>query len=117
MSHKDRFNLEEKALGAICINLSDEIYYSILYIKSPSALWAKLKSKYMIKSLTSRTYLKKQLYYLRMGNSDSLHSHLHKFNKLCNDLLCIDEKIIKDDKTFILINSLNSVYQLVAKSL
>ena len=52
-----------------------------------------------------------------MSDSDSLQSHLHKFNKLCNDLLCFDEKIAEDDKAYMLINSLNSVYEPVAKIL
>lgn len=78
MSNKDQFNLEGRVLGIIHIHLSDEIYYSILLIKPLSSLWRKLESMYMTKSLTSKTYLKRQLYYFRMSDFDSLQFHLHK---------------------------------------
>lgn len=52
-----------------------------------------------------------------MSDYDSLPFHLYKFNKLYNDLFCIVEKIVKDDKAYMLINSLNSIYEPVVKLL
>lgn len=112
MFDKNWFNLEEKVLSVIRIYFFDEIYYNILHIMSLYALWTKLNNIYMTKSLTSKTYLKRQLYFLRMYDSDSLQSHLHKFNKLCNDLLCIDEKIVEDGKAYMLINFQNSTFKI-----
>lgn len=64
----------------------------------------------MTKSLIRKAYFKRQLYYLRMSESNFLYSHLHKFKKLCNNLLCIDENIVEDDQAYILIKSLILVY-------
>lgn len=72
MSDKYWFNLEERTLGSIRMHVFDEIYYSVLHMKSSSALWVKFESKYMTKSLTRKVYLKRQLYYLWMSDFDSL---------------------------------------------
>lgn len=86
----------------------------------------------MTKSLTNKAYLERQFYYFTMSDSDSSESHLHKFNKFCNDLLCIDnktvnkfcndllcidDKTVKDDKAYMFIYSMNLVYELVARTL
>lgn len=64
----------------------------IIQIKSPAELWAKLKSLYITKSFTNKWYLKKQLYFITMADSDSLQFHLNKFNKAVIYLLNVNTK-------------------------
>jgi hypothetical protein len=55
-----------KALSTIRLCLVDEVLFNIVGEDTTSGLWSKLESLYMMKSLTRRIYLKRQLYNLRM---------------------------------------------------
>lgn len=77
----------------------------IIQIKSPSELWAKLKSFYITKSFTNKWYLKKQLNFITMVDYDSLQFHLNKFNKVAIYLLNANTKVEHDNKTLPLIGS------------
>lgn len=77
----------------------------IIQIKSPSKLWAKLKSFYITKSFTNKWYLKKQLNFIIMVDYDFLQFHLNKFNKVAIYLLNANTKVEDDNKTLPLIGS------------
>ena len=59
-------DLDVRAKTAIILCLSDEVLYSIINEKTIVGLWCKLESLYMTKSLSSKLFLKKQLYSLQM---------------------------------------------------
>ena len=93
ISDDDCKELETRVCGVIRLNLVDDIAYPLLQIKSPPKLWAKLENFYMTKSFTNKWYLKKQLYFMKMVESESLQTHLNRFNKAVTDLLSVDIKV------------------------
>jgi hypothetical protein len=60
------------------------------------AMWDKLDSLYMTKSL--RQCLKQQLYLYRMVETKSIMEQLTKFNKIIDDLANIDVSLDDKDK-------------------
>ena len=58
--------LDIKAANKIQLCLVDEIMYSVMDEEIATYLWSKLEMLYMIKSLSNKLNLKKQLYELRM---------------------------------------------------
>jgi hypothetical protein len=57
--------MDARALSAIRLCLADDVLFNIVSEKTTIGLWTKLESLYMTKSLTSRIYLKRQLYSLQ----------------------------------------------------
>ena len=55
-------------------------------------LWTKLESLYMMKSLMSIIYLKRQLYSLRMKEGTKVVDHLNTFNTLIVQLTSMKVK-------------------------
>ena len=60
----------------------------------------------MMKSLSNKLYLKKQLYGSRMNEGTTVLEHLNFFNKVINEFLAVDVKIDEEDKALILLSSL-----------
>lgn len=78
-----------KARSAIRLCLIDEMLYNILNEDSVAKLWLKLKSFYMMKSLTNSLYLKQKLYTLWMREGMGISEHLNEFNKIICQLTSI----------------------------
>ena len=66
MSEWEWEDLDVKALSTILLCLVDEVLFNILGEDTTSGLWSKLESLYITKCLTSKIYLKRQLYSLQM---------------------------------------------------
>ena len=64
---------------------------------------------YLIKSLSNKLYLKKQLYGLYMKQGTMMLEHLNFFNKVICELLAVDVKT-NEDKALILFSSLLESY-------
>ena len=64
----------------------------------------------MIKSLSNKLYLEKQLYRLRMTEGTKVLEHLNFFKKIIRELPAIDVKIDEEDKALILHISLPQSY-------
>ncbi|CAL1393101.1 unnamed protein product [Linum trigynum] len=63
----DEWNtLEEKAHLNIMLLFSDDVIIEVSAEKTVAGLWLKLKSLYMMKSLTNKLHLKQRLFSLRM---------------------------------------------------
>ena len=56
--------------------------YDVIDDMSTAAIWLKLESQYMSKSLTNKLNLKRKLYELKMAKGADLAHHVHMFNKL-----------------------------------
>jgi len=65
---------------------------------------------YMMKSLSNKLYLKKQLYELCMNEGTVVLDHLNFFNKVIIELLVVDVKTDEEDKALILLSSLPESY-------
>ena len=60
--------------------LANEVMYHVMDEESPVAIWLKLESQYMLKSLTNKLLLKKKLYGLKMVEGSTLDQHINVFN-------------------------------------
>jgi hypothetical protein len=58
--------LDVKTLSTIHLCLLDEVLFNIVAEDTTSGFWSRLESLYMMKSLMSIIYLKRQLYSLQM---------------------------------------------------
>ncbi|KAL6314158.1 hypothetical protein AAG906_011900 [Vitis piasezkii] len=95
-------DLEAKAAATIRLCLANDVMYHVTDEESPAAIWLKLESRYMSKSLTNKLYLKQKLYGLKMAESSDLSQHINIFNQIMNE-----------DKALMLLNSLpaSSTYE------
>ena len=71
----------------------------------------------MTKSLTTKLYLKKRLYTLRMKEGASLHDHLDEFNQIVMDIKNIGIKLEEEDQALLLICSLPLSYENLSNSM
>ena len=95
--------LDAKSLSTIRLCLADDVLFDIVGEDTTSGLWSKLESLYMTKSLTSRIYLKRQLYSLRMKESTKVVDHLNTFNTLIVQLTSMEVKFEDEDKAITLL--------------
>ena len=58
--------MKAQAAATIRLSLPDSVMYQVMDEKTPKEIWDKLASLYMSKLLTSKLYLKQQLYGLQM---------------------------------------------------
>jgi hypothetical protein len=72
--------LEARAVAIIRLCLGDDVMYHVMDEESPIAVWLKLKSWYMSKSLTNKLYLNQRLYGLKMAEGSDLSQHINVFN-------------------------------------
>ncbi|RVX11676.1 Retrovirus-related Pol polyprotein from transposon TNT 1-94 [Vitis vinifera] len=106
MDDIDWKDLEAKVVATIRLCLADDVMYHVMNEESPAAIWLKLESRYMSKSLTNKLYLKQKLYGLKMAESLDLSQHINVFNQIISDLKRIDVKFEDEDKALMLLNSL-----------
>ena len=62
MNSIDWKELETRVASTIRLCLVDEVMYHVMDEKSPIAIWMKLESQYVLKSLINKLLLKKKLY-------------------------------------------------------
>ena len=103
--------MEEKAHSMIMLCLADDVITEVADQETAAALWLKLESLYMTKSLTSKLMLKQRLFSLRMSEGTPLREHLDQLNTILLDLRNIEEKVSDEDAALILLVSLPLSYE------
>jgi len=98
--------MDLKTVSTIQLCLTDEVMYNVMDEEITTELWSRLEM-HMMKSLSNKLYLKKQLYGLRVNEGITELEHLNFFNKIINKLLVVNVKIDKEDETLILLSSLS----------
>jgi hypothetical protein len=76
----DWMELKVKLVATICLCLGNDKMYHVMEEESFTAVWLKLKSRYMSKSLTNKIYLKQRLYSLKMAEGSIMNQHINMFN-------------------------------------
>ena len=100
--------LDIKAVSTIQLCLADKLMYDVMDDVSTAAIWLKMESRYMSKSLTNKLNLKQKLYELKMAKGADLVQHVHTFNKIISDLLWINIKFDDENKAMMLLSSLSA---------
>jgi hypothetical protein len=80
MTNIDWKELEAKAMATIWLCLGDDMMYHVMNKEYLTAVWLKLESRYMSKSLMNKLYLKQRLYGLKMAEGSNLSQHINVFN-------------------------------------
>jgi hypothetical protein len=113
MSDIDWKELEAKTMTTIRLCLGDDVMYHVMTEESSAAIWLKLESRSMSKSLTNKFYLKQRLYSLKMAEGSDLNQHINVFNQIIGNLKKFNVKFEDEDKALILLNSLptSSTYE------
>ncbi|KAG6416427.1 hypothetical protein SASPL_123857 [Salvia splendens] len=91
--------------------MSDDVIIEVADQDTAAALWTKLESLYMTKSLTNKLLLKQRLFRLRMQEGMPLRDHLENLNKILLDLRNVDVKAEDDDVALILLVYLPESYE------
>ena len=68
----------------------------------------------MMKSLSNKLFIKKQLYNLWMKKDMPILQHLNAFNRILSDLLNLKVKLEEEDKELLLLSSFPSNYDHLA---
>ncbi|WJX64387.1 hypothetical protein P8452_49170 [Trifolium repens] len=100
LSDEEKKDMDEKALSSIILCLGDKVLREVAKETSAAAMWSKLDSLYMTKSLAHKQLLKQQLYFFRMVENKSIGEQLSEFNKIVDDLANIDVNLEDEDKAF-----------------
>ena len=95
--------------ATIILCLSDEVLYNVMNKETTAGLWCRLESLYMMKSLSNKLFMNKQLYSLQMKEGTSI-LHLNALNKILCDLLALEVKLEEEYKALLLLSSLPSSY-------
>src|SRR3954462_1863865 len=111
VSEESKVELQERALSAIFMSVTDNVLREIATEKTASDAWKKLEELYSGKSLTNRLYLKKRLYNLRMVEGTPVKQHLDVFNSIIMDLGNIDITVESEDQALIVLSSLPASYE------
>jgi hypothetical protein len=106
MTNEEWEDLDAKALSTIHLCLVDNVMFNIIGEDTTSGLWRKLESLYMMKSLMSIIYLKRQLYSLRMKESTQFVDHLNTFNTLIVQFTSMEVKFEDENKAITLLGLL-----------
>ncbi|KAE9601143.1 putative RNA-directed DNA polymerase [Lupinus albus] len=103
--------LDEKTFSTIQLCLSKEVLREVANEETVAALWLKLETLYMTKSLANKFHLKERLYTFRMVEGTPIQTHLDDFNSIIIDLQNIDINIEDEDKVVLLVVSLPYTYK------
>ncbi|KAK2370053.1 hypothetical protein QL285_083139 [Trifolium repens] len=111
LSNAEKTEMDEKALSSIILCLGDKVLREVARETSAAAMWSKLDSLYMTKSLAQKQCLKQQLYFFRMVEHKSVVGQLAEFNKIIDDLVNVDVNLEDEDKSFHLLCALPKSYE------
>jgi len=103
--------------ATIILCKSDEVLYNMMNEETTAGLWCRLESLYMMKSLSNKLFMKKQLYSFRMKKGTSILHHLNAFIRILSDLLPPKVKLKEEDKALLLLSSLPSSYDHLATTI
>jgi hypothetical protein len=102
ITDEDWDEINVRALSAIRLCLADDVLFNIVSEKTTLGLWTKLESLYMMKYLTNKIFLKRQLYRLCMKEGMKIFDHLNTFNILLVQLTSMGVKFESEDKAITL---------------
>lgn len=117
MADEDWEELDLEARASIMLCLERDVTFLVDGEKTTEAVWTKLESNFMTKTLTNRIYLKSKLYTCKMKEGLSIREYINKFDRCISNLKDIDEEVGDEDQTLLLLLSLPKSYENLVQTL
>ena len=88
------------------MHLAENVYFSIAKEKTTFELVEKLQSLYEKRSSSSKLILIRQLFNMRMKETEEVTTHVNTFNRVLTELASQNLNINKEVKALVLLSSL-----------
>jgi hypothetical protein len=98
--------LRYRAGRIIVSTVSDSIFFSIIHLTDPQAIWLRLRSMCDVRSSSRRLALKEQFYSLKLAEGKGITDHLQEINLLVTQLANLGIAIPDEDLVDLTLNSL-----------
>ena len=105
--------LDRIVRATIQMHLSESVYFTVQSCSTAFELWKTLSETYEKKVASTKMYLIRRLYNLRMKESDSVQAHLNEYESLSSQISSQGTKIEDELKAMILMSSLPSSWETV----
>ena len=105
--------IDKRALAVLRLALADNVLRQVCEEKSALALWNKLESLYLDKSLSSRFYLMMRLFRMRMQEGTPIKQYIDEFNKVVLDYQNVANSMDKDHLAILFLCSLPDSYDII----
>ena len=102
--------IDKRVLVVLRLALADNVLRQVCEEKSALALWNKLESLYLDKSLSSRFYLMMRLFRMRMQEGTPIKQYIDEFNKVVLDYQNVANSMDKDHLAILFLCSLPDSY-------
>ena len=102
--------IDKRALAVLRLALVDNVLRHVCEEKSALALWNKLESLYLDKSLSSHFYLMMRLFRMRMQEGSPIKQYIDEFNKVVLDYQNVANSMDKDHLAILFSCSLPDSY-------
>jgi len=102
--------IDKRALAVLRLALANNVLRHVCEEKSALALWNKLESIYLDKSLSSRFYLMMRLFRMRMQEGTPIKQYIDEFNKVVLDYHNVPNSMDKDHLAILFLCSLPYSY-------
>lgn len=111
LSGEQKTEILKKIHSAIILCLGDKALRQVAKEKYVAAVWIKLESLYMTKSLANRLFMKHRLHSFKMKEDLGLSDQVDEFIKILDDLENLEIKLDEEDKALLLLNALPKSYE------
>ena len=105
------------ALATIVLSTNPSLLYLVGDHDDPIAVWKKLGDQFQRKMWANKLKLRKQLYSLRLKESDSAQEHMKNLTEIFNELSIIGVEISDEDRVVYLIASLPESFNTLVTAL
>ena len=111
MKNSEWEEADKKAPSTIQLSITDDVLQEVLSEKTAEALWTKLESLYMKKTVANRLGVLQRLYMLSMAVGTSIRTYIFEFTSLIMDLKNMDKTFSSEQQAMILLCSLLTYYK------
>ena len=117
-SELQKYNIRKnRALALVVLAIDPKILYLVGDPDDPKTVWKLLADQFQKKSWSNRLALRRKLFSLRLGEGDSVQSHIKTMVEIFNELNAIEDKITEEDKVVYLLASLPDSYNMLVTAL
>ena len=113
MSTDEWRSMDEIARSTIRMHLAENVYFSMAKETTTFSLWEKLQAMYEKKSSSSKLILIKQLFNMKMRETDPATSHINTFSRVLFELSSQGINFEEEVKALALLSSLPTSWEVL----